>query len=95
MKCFKHPKQDAVGSCVTCGKGLCGECYDLTESKKLVCSEECAQSVATDEKLVTLATTTHTKSNRLTSWFLLGSGVVFLAIAAGEFSFGEPEECQP
>src|SRR5262245_31826813 len=26
MKCYEHRESDAVGSCTTCGRGLCGSC---------------------------------------------------------------------
>ncbi len=26
MKCFNHPKEDAVAVCKSCGKGVCREC---------------------------------------------------------------------
>lgn len=42
MKCFDHPEKDAVGSCKSCGKGVCSECaVDLT--KGLACRGRCEQ----------------------------------------------------
>jgi hypothetical protein len=40
MKCFYHQDRDAVGSCKSCGKGLCPECaVDL--GKGLACRNRC------------------------------------------------------
>ena len=41
MKCYAHPQTDAVGSCVSCGQGLCGECVKRTASGQFVCGEPC------------------------------------------------------
>ena len=40
MRCFYHQDKDAVGSCESCGKGLCAECAaDL--GKGLACRGRC------------------------------------------------------
>ena len=42
MKCFYHRDRDAVGSCKSCGKGLCSECaVDL--GKGLACHGRCEE----------------------------------------------------
>lgn len=42
MKCFYHHNFDAVGSCKSCGKGLCPECaVDL--GKGLACRNQCEE----------------------------------------------------
>jgi len=44
MKCFYHQQRDAVGSCKSCGKGLCPECaVDL--GKGLACRGRCEEDV--------------------------------------------------
>jgi hypothetical protein len=44
MKCFYHQDRDAVGSCKSCGKGLCAECaIDL--GKGLACRDRCEEEV--------------------------------------------------
>ncbi|MEI6194808.1 MAG: hypothetical protein WCS42_10810 [Verrucomicrobiota bacterium] len=43
MRCFYHQDKDAVGSCKSCGKGLCVECaVDL--GKGLACRGRCEES---------------------------------------------------
>lgn len=45
MKCFRHPENDALGSCKQCCKGLCSLCaVDLGVG--LSCKGACEQSVA-------------------------------------------------
>ncbi len=40
MKCFKHNKEEAVGSCTKCGKGICNSCA-VDVMKTLYC-KDCA-----------------------------------------------------
>ncbi|HVM59272.1 MAG TPA: hypothetical protein VMV72_00260 [Verrucomicrobiae bacterium] len=42
MKCFAHGEQDAIATCVYCGKGLCEACIAPAGGGRLVCSERCA-----------------------------------------------------
>ena len=40
MRCFYHEDREAIGTCKSCGKGLCRECaVDLT--KGLACRDRC------------------------------------------------------
>ena len=44
MHCFYHPKKAAIGTCKSCGKGLCAECaVDL--DKGLACKQHCEPEV--------------------------------------------------
>ena len=44
MKCFNHVSADAIGTCKSCGKGLCRECFtDL--GKGLACRSRCEEDV--------------------------------------------------
>ena len=44
MKCFYHHDRDSLGSCKSCGKGVCLECaVDLT--KGLACRGHCEEDV--------------------------------------------------
>lgn len=45
MRCYYHEDREAVGSCKSCGKGLCRECaVDLT--KGLACRGRCEDDVS-------------------------------------------------
>jgi hypothetical protein len=51
MRCFYHKDKDAVGSCKSCGKGLCVECaVDL--GKGLACRGRCEESARAIIELV-------------------------------------------
>jgi len=39
MKCYKHPKIDAVGVCKECGEGICNKC-SVEIGKKLYCKDD-------------------------------------------------------
>jgi hypothetical protein len=44
MRCFYHQDREAVGTCKSCGKGVCGECVvDL--GKGLACRSRCEADV--------------------------------------------------
>jgi hypothetical protein len=50
VKCFQHITADALGTCRTCSKGLCGACArDLGFG--IVCSDACAE-LATTQRLI-------------------------------------------
>lgn len=51
MRCFYHQDKDAIGSCKSCGKGLCIECAaDL--AKGLACRGRCEDDVRAVIELV-------------------------------------------
>jgi hypothetical protein len=51
MRCFYHQDKDSVGSCKSCGKGLCAECaVDL--GKGLACRGRCEESARAIIELV-------------------------------------------
>ena len=51
MKCFYHPEREAVGTCRSCGKGVCTECAVEVE-KALACKDRCEEDVNALVKLV-------------------------------------------
>jgi hypothetical protein len=51
MHCFYHQDKEAVGTCKSCGKGVCAECaVDL--SKGLACRSRCEESARAIIQLV-------------------------------------------
>src|SRR6185369_14793503 len=51
MRCFYHRDKEAVGSCKSCGKGVCAECaVDL--GKGLACRSRCEESARAIIELV-------------------------------------------
>lgn len=49
MKCYVHPDVDPVGTCTSCGRGICSECAVEVQGK-LVCRECLAAGKATTRK---------------------------------------------
>jgi hypothetical protein len=50
MKCHLHPLE-AIGICAYCGRGLCADCAKpASANPRLVCSTDCAASLARDDK---------------------------------------------
>lgn len=49
MKCYVHPDVDPVGTCTSCGRGICGECAVEVQGK-LVCRDCLAAGKVTTRK---------------------------------------------
>lgn len=88
MRCFYHEDKEAVGSCKSCGKGLCRGCaVDL--SKGLACRGHCEEDAQAlirliDRNIQLSATTTNlVKSSRgirtSAAMFQFVMGAVFIA----------------
>ena len=87
MKCFNHQDRDAVGTCKSCGKGICRDCaVDMT--KGLACRDKCEKDVASlialidqniqlspvgQNVMINLRKNTYVQAS-----FLLTAGLVFL-----------------
>jgi len=87
MRCFYHHDREAVGSCKSCGKGLCPECaVDLT--KGLACRGRCEADAKAVIQLVERNIQLSPTTSRLVqasgsaraagAIFLVACGVVFL-----------------
>jgi len=87
MKCFYHDDHDAIGTCKSCGKGLCRDCaIDL--GKGLACRGQCEQSVTDMIKLIDQnihfspigknVMGNVRKNTYVQALFLLAAGTVFL-----------------
>lgn len=47
MRCFKHPKSEAVGMCSSCNKGVCSKCA-VQEDGKVYCKDCMSRSKVVD-----------------------------------------------
>lgn len=45
MRCLEHLQVEAIGTCISCGRGLCERCQWRADSGELVCSEACRVKV--------------------------------------------------
>ena len=90
MKCFNHQSRDAVGTCKSCGKGLCPDCA-VDMDRGLACRDRCEDEVSALIALIdqniryspigknvmgNLKTNAYVQAS-----FLLTAGVVFLLTA--------------
>ena len=93
MRCYYHNDREAVGSCKSCGKGLCSECaVDL--AKGLACRGRCEEDVRAVIQLVERNIKMEPTSSRIiqasgsarlaTSLFCLVSGAAFLTFGLRE-----------
>jgi hypothetical protein len=89
MRCFYHEDKEAVGTCKSCGKGLCRECaVDLT--KGLACRGHCeadAQAVIQliDRNIqlmpsISLAQRRLDRTRQSSGFFHVAFGVIFIAV---------------
>ena len=87
MRCFYHEDREAVGTCKSCGKGLCRECaVDLT--KGLACRRHCEADAQALIQLIDRNIQLSSASARLVQQsrgvrsgsgiFFIGMGVLFL-----------------
>jgi hypothetical protein len=91
MRCFQHEEREAVGTCKSCGKGICRTCaVDL--GKGLACSGRCEADVRDlisliDRNVRLSPSYEHTLGANRQGWllsgvFLIVCGTVFLAASA-------------
>lgn len=77
MRCYYHPTTDAVGSCKSCGKGLCPLCAaDL--GKGLACRERCENDVRALNAFVERNMRLQPASARFGSLLFVFMGAAFL-----------------
>ena len=90
MKCFKHPQNDAVGSCKHCFRGVCAQCA-RDSGVGLACSEHCENEIKSvyalvekNKKLSSFVPKTHARQ----AVFLALMGSVFIGFGLySEFRF--------
>lgn len=90
MKCFKHPQNDAVGSCKYCFRGVCAQCA-RDSGVGIACSEACEAEIKSvhalverNKKLSVFAPKTHSRQAVL----LAMMAVVFIGFGMfSEFRF--------
>ena len=53
MKCANH-NSEATAICAWCGRALCAACAKPSPTKRMVCSDECADALAHDDRAMQL-----------------------------------------
>ncbi len=77
MKCFNHDENDAVATCMGCGKALCRECCVSTATAPFVCSDVCKAKVAAEDRTLALIRLKTMTQNRVSGLFCIIAGVIF------------------
>jgi hypothetical protein len=44
MHCYEHHEREAIGVCLSCGKGLCPDCAQV-EGEAIACGVECSEAL--------------------------------------------------
>jgi len=91
MKCAQHPQADAAAICIHCGAGVCGDCIQRTASRRVVCSQACAQGLAEAESTLAMIRRKTQGGHRLTGYFCVGAALalgVFAALAGADGQWG-------
>ena len=95
MKCFTREERDAVGTCKSCGKGICRDCA-VDMGKGLACRNKCENDVsvliALIDQNIRLSPVGKNvmgnlrKNTYMQAAFLLAAGVIFFltGLAAGK-----------
>ena len=87
MKCYNHPERNPVAICKACGKAICHECSQETESG-IACQQNCVDSLIEKKKLQTkLATHLNNlrRQSLLGSLFSIGMGIIFIYFSTRGF----------
>ena len=77
MKCFNHAEKDAVATCLGCGKSLCRECCQTTDSGRVVCSDPCKQRTTADQETLSLIRQKTQTQNRVSGILCFLAGSIF------------------
>jgi hypothetical protein len=80
VKCAEH-QAEAIGICAYCGRALCAACAKPSESRRLVCSPECAAALARDDQAMQLLLRKATQSAQASAFYCYLCGA--LSLGAG------------
>jgi hypothetical protein len=82
MKCVAH-KAEAVAVCSYCGRAVCADCEKISASKRIVCSDDCAESLFQNEKALQLILQKSLQSAKASAFYCFLCGGLSLSAAIG------------
>src|SRR5581483_5623866 len=89
MKCLTH-NAEAIGICAYCGRAVCHEC-SKPSSPRLVCSDNCAASLARDDKAMQMILQKSVQSARASAFYsFLCSGLSAAGAIGAHFYLPSP-----
>jgi hypothetical protein len=86
MKCGVHGRE-AIAVCAYCGRGVCQECTQPAASRRMVCSETCAKSMARADQAMELILQKSVQSARASAFYSYLCGGLSLAGAVGAWFY--------
>jgi len=81
MKCFKH-SSEAIGVCAHCGRAVCSDCIDPSDSR-LACSAECAAALARGDQAIRQLLEKSAQNARASAFYCYLTGALSAAAAVG------------
>jgi hypothetical protein len=82
MKCLPH-QAEAVAICAYCGLALCADCAKPSASKRLVCSDHCADALTSADRAMQLILQKSEQSARASAFYSYLCGGLSAAAAVG------------
>jgi hypothetical protein len=82
MKCLPH-QAEAVAVCAYCGRALCSDCAKPSVSKRMVCSDHCADALMRADRAMQLILQKSEQSARASAFYSYLCGGLSAAAAIG------------
>ncbi|HEY1788344.1 MAG TPA: hypothetical protein VGJ73_09325 [Verrucomicrobiae bacterium] len=86
MKCAAH-QTDATGVCAWCGRAVCAVCGKSSESRRLVCSDDCATALAREARAMDSILRKSLQSARASAFYSFLCGVLSAGGALGAWYY--------
>jgi len=89
MKCAAH-QGEAVGVCAWCGRAVCAVCGKPSESRRLVCSDDCSSALARESRAMDLILRKSVQSARASAFYSFLCGALSAGGAVGAWHYMFP-----
>jgi hypothetical protein len=86
MKCATH-QAEAVAVCAYCGRALCPDCAKPSASGRMICSENCATSLARNDQALHFLLQKQVQGARMNAIYYLLCGVLSAGGAVGAYYY--------
>lgn len=83
MKCFNHHTAEAVAVCACCGRALCPDCVPSPAPARIVCSKDCAATLARNDDAIQLLLRKSQQSARASAFYCFLTAGLSAAAAVG------------
>jgi hypothetical protein len=86
MKCSRH-QTEAIAVCAYCGRALCADCVPALSAPRMVCSADCAATLARNDKALQLILQKSFQSARASAFYSFLCGGLSAAGAIGAYYY--------